>query len=203
MSKLETSTQSRVGTGQASRRQHTPHQILGPYFPARERPLRTTDLARAGTGRAQAEGEIIEIRGRVLDRDGMEVSGAHMTVWQANAFGRYAHPNDTNPAPLDPNFLGFAEVIAGHDGGYTIWTVKPGAYPAAGGRTRPPHIHFEVQGKFDRLITQMYFPGEPLNVSDSLLQSANNPGLLIAKPLVAESPSGHRIFQFDVVLMRG
>jgi protocatechuate 3,4-dioxygenase beta subunit len=83
--------------------------------------------------------------------------------------------NDTNQAPLDVNFTGFAELLSDKDGYYQIKTVKPGAYPAGGNRIRPSHIHFEVQGRFDRLITQMYFPGDPLNAVDPLLLSANEP----------------------------
>jgi len=80
--------------------------------------------------------------------------------------------------------------------------VKPGAYPAGANRIRPPHIHFEVHGKFDRLITQMYFPGEPLNAADPLLLSANEPNLLVARETTPPRAC-YRVFKFDVVLTRG
>jgi protocatechuate 3,4-dioxygenase beta subunit len=183
--------------------QHTPHQILGPYFPAIEKPTATSNLTVVNGLQGRAQGEIIEVQGRVLDRNGDAIGGATLVIWQANSFGRYAHPNDSNPAPLDKNFVGSAQLFSGPGGGYRFKTVKPGAYPTGAGRIRPPHIHFEVQGKFDRLITQMYFPGEPLNDCDPLLLSANNPNLLIAQPLVSQTTANYRTFMFDIVLMRG
>jgi protocatechuate 3,4-dioxygenase beta subunit len=182
---------------------HTPHQILGPYFPAVETPVATRNLTVVDGLDGCAQGEIIEVKGHVLNRGGDAVGGARLVVWQANSFGRYCHPNDSNPAPLDPNFVGFAEIFSDRDGGYGFKTVMPGAYPTGADRIRPPHIHLEVQGKFDRLITQMYFPGEPLNASDPLLQSANAAHLLIARPQATEDSAGHRRFTFDIVLMRG
>jgi len=101
-----------------------------------------------------------------------------LTIWQANTFGRYAHSNDANPAPLDPNFVDCVDIRSDNDGAYRIKTVKPGAYPAGPDWMRPPHIHFEIHGQFERLITQMYFPGEPLNTSDRLLSTALRPDLL-------------------------
>ncbi len=182
--------------------QHTPHQILGPYFPAVEIPKATNDLTVVDGMVGHAQGEIIVVEGCVLNRSGEPVEGARLVIWQANGFGRYAHPNDSNPAPLDINFVGFAEIFSGRDGAYRFKTVKPGAYPAGSGRIRPPHIHFEVQGKFDRLITQMYFPDEALNARDPLLLSANAPDLLVARPLVSPDNS-NRTFVFDIVLIRG
>ena len=205
MNEIQTSSIPRFAAGTpsiAAAPQHTPHQILGPYFPAVENPIATDDLTVVEGTAGHAQGEIIIVEGRVLNRAGEAVEGARIVIWQANSFGRYAHPNDPNPAPLDESFIGFAEIISGCDGAYRFRTVKPGAYPAGSDRIRPPHIHFEIQGKFDRLITQMYFPGEPLNARDPLLLSANAPDLLIARPLAApHSPT--RIFVFDIVLIRG
>jgi protocatechuate 3,4-dioxygenase, beta subunit len=182
--------------------QHTPHQILGPYFPAVDTPIVTNDLTVVDGMAGRALGEIIVVEGRVLNRAGEPVEGARLVIWQANSFGRYAHPNDSNPAPLDANFVGFAEIISDRDGAYRFKTVKPGAYPAGSDRIRPPHVHFEVQGKFDRLITQMYFPDEPLNARDPLLLSANAPGLLVARSLGSPDNS-NRTFIFNIVLIRG
>jgi protocatechuate 3,4-dioxygenase beta subunit len=193
---------SQHATPRSSAPHHTPHQILGPYSPAVENPIATDDLTVVDGTAGHAQGEIIVVEGRVLNRAGEPVEGARLVIWQANSFGRYAHPNDHNPAPLDENFVGSAEIISGPGGEYRFRTVKPGAYPAGSDRIRPPHIHFEIQGKFDRLITQMYFPGEALNARDPLLLSANAPDLLIARPLAApHSPT--RIFVFDIVLIRG
>ncbi len=99
--------------------------------------------------------------GRVLNAGGEPVSGARIEIWQANAHGRYAHPADDNPAPLDPNFQGYAKLLTDADGRYRFKTIKPSAYPA-GAFMRPAHIHFDVTGKLDRLVTQMYFPDDPL-----------------------------------------
>ena len=188
---------------QLPNRQRTPHQVLGPYFPVASMSVSSGDLT-GGDGREdRAQGEIIEVKGRVLNREGEPVRGARLTIWQANTFGRYAHPNDSNPAPSDANFVGFAAIVSDHNGAYSIKTVKPGVYPIGPGQMRPPHIHFEVQGKFERLITQMYFPGEPLNSCDRFLTSASQPDLLIARPLSLQDDLGHHALVFDIVLTRG
>jgi protocatechuate 3,4-dioxygenase beta subunit len=180
----------------------TPHQILGPFFPLGPIPATQGDLTIVEGGDGRAQGEIIEVTGCVLDLQGKPVPGARLTIWQANAFGRYAHPNDLNPAPLDPNFEGSATIRSGNDGVYRIRTVKPGPYPVGPNWMRAPHIHLEVQGQFERLITQMYFPGEPLNACDRLLMSVPEPALLIAKPL-RHANGDHHMLQFDIVLTRG
>jgi protocatechuate 3,4-dioxygenase beta subunit len=206
MNEGQTSSASRAQDGTSSKdaeRQHTPHQILGPYFDAIHSPIATNDLTVIHGRDGRAQGEIIEIKGRILRRNGAGVSSARFVIWQSNCFGRYAHPNDSNPAPLDSNFVGSAEFFSDCDGYYRFKTVKPAAYPTGQGRMRSPHIHFEVQGKYDRLITQMYFPGEPLNTSDPLLLSVNHPGLLIAKPMPSLDIVACPIFNFDIVLMRG
>jgi protocatechuate 3,4-dioxygenase, beta subunit len=184
-------------------RHRTPDQILGPYFPTAKQPLARADLTRRSDHGGLAQGEIIEIRGHVLNVRGEPVPGAKLTIWQANAFGRYAHANDSNPAPLDPNFVGCATIRSDDTGRYAIRTIKPGSYPAAANWTRPPHIHFEVEGQFERLVTQMYFPDETLNANDRLLTSALRPDLLIARPAASTQPSTHRALNFDIVLTRG
>jgi protocatechuate 3,4-dioxygenase beta subunit len=150
-----------------------------------------------------ARGEIIEVTGRILNRKGDPVSGAGLTIWQANTFGRYRHPDDSNASPLDPNFAGSADIRSQDDGVYRIRTVKPGAYPAGPDWMRPPHIHFEVHGRYERLITQMYFPDEPLNASDRLLNSVLRPELLIATIVSPQDQAPHRLLNFDIVLSRG
>ena len=186
-----------------SDRHRTPDQIVGPYFPTGRRPATQDDLTAIKGVNRRAQGELIEVAGRILNVDGKPIAGATLTVWQANSFGRYAHCNDSNPAPLDPNFVGCIRLRSNADGVYGIKTVKPGAYPAGPGWTRPPHIHFEVQGQFERLVTQMYFPREPLNGCDRLLMSALYPELLIAKLASSEQPPEHLVLNFDIVLTRG
>ena len=197
-----------TGTGttdgkRKSTRHRTPDQILGPYFPVGCTPVRKDDLTTIDGGDGAAQGEIIEVTGRILDRYGERVRGASLTIWQANTFGRYTHDNDPNPAPLDPNFVGCVDIRSNDDGVYRIKTVKPGAYPAGPDWMRPPHIHFEVHGQFERLVTQMYFPGELLNACDRLLNAALRPDLLVATPAPSEDPQGHRVLNFDIVLTRG
>jgi protocatechuate 3,4-dioxygenase, beta subunit len=186
-----------------ARRHRTPDQILGPYFPTEQSPLAQTDLTSIQGVEGRAQGEIIEVTGKILDLQGEPVCNIPITIWQANTFGRYAHGNDTNPAPLDSNFAGCVNIWSDHEGVYRIRTVKPGAYPAGLDWMRPPHIHFEVHGNFERLITQMYFPDEPLNASDRLLNAALRPDLLVARWVAPPRGTDVRILEFDIVLARG
>ena len=114
----------------------------------------------------QPLGERIIVTGRVLDGDGRPVRNQLVELWQANAAGRYVHKRDQHPAPLDPNFTGVGRVVTGDDGGYRFTTIKPGAYPWKNHRNawRPAHIHFSIFGSgfTQRLVTQMYFQGDPL-----------------------------------------
>jgi len=150
----------------------TPTQVLGPFYPL-EKPLdEDADLTLVKGRKAQARGQVIHVMGRVLNASGEPVSGAQIEIWQANAQGRYTHPADRNPAPLDPNFQGYAKLLTDADGRYRFKTIKPGGYPA-GDAMRPAHIHFDVAGKLNRLVTQMYFPDDPLNARDVQLLVAD------------------------------
>ncbi len=119
-------------------------------------------------------GERIFVHGRVLDEDGRPVRGALVEVWQANAAGRYRHKVDTHDAPLDPNFTGAGRTLTDEDGRYWFKTIKPGSYPWGNhyNAWRPAHIHFSLFGAgiLSRLVTQMYFPGDPLAAARSDLQ---------------------------------
>lgn len=148
----------------------TPRQALGPFYPDLKPLDQDADLTRISGQSARAQGQRLHLMGRVLNLRGEPVAGARVEIWQANTHGRYAHPSDTNPAPLDPNFQGFAEQRTDAQGRYRFMTIKPGAYPASPGWVRPPHIHFVVSHLRQRLETQMYFPGEALNEKDFLLQ---------------------------------
>jgi protocatechuate 3,4-dioxygenase beta subunit len=120
-------------------------------------------------------GERIVVTGRVLDSDGRPVAGQLVEVWQANAAGRYIHIRDQHNAPLDPNFTGVGRCLTGPDGSYQFTTIKPGPYPWRNHHNawRPAHIHFSVFGRAftQRLITQMYFPGDPLFDFDPIFQA--------------------------------
>ena len=125
-------------------------------------------------------GERIVVSGRVLGSDGRPVPGTLIEIWQANAAGRYRHANDRHPAPLDPNFTGAGRCLTDSEGRYTFTTIKPGPYPWKNhlNAWRPAHIHFSLFGTdfTQRLVTQMYFPGDPLFALDPIYQSIVDPG---------------------------
>lgn len=134
------------------------------------------DLTRQSHG--EPLGERITVSGRLLDREGRPVRGQLIEIWQANASGRYAHLRDQHAAPLDPHFVGVGRTLSGDDGGYTFTTIKPGAYPWRNHTNawRPAHIHFSLFGSAftQRLVTQMYFPDDPLFAHDPILQSVTD-----------------------------
>jgi len=180
----------------------TPQEMMGPFYPEHPLPDHDFDLTRIRGRSGRARGEVIEILGRVLRPNGTPVQRAPIEVWQANAAGRYRNPNDINPAPLDPEFQGYARLLSGRDGGFRLLTVRPGAYPAPIG-LRTPHIHFDIHDADYRLVTQMYFPGEPLNATDPLLSTMparhQSPRRVIATE--EKGPSGLRRFRWDVILL--
>jgi protocatechuate 3,4-dioxygenase beta subunit len=189
---------------QALRR--TPGQILGPFYPVVKPLHQGTDLTIIPGKAGRAAGQVIHVMGRVVNPQGQPVQGARVEIWQANTHGRYTHPSDTNPAPLDPNFEGFAVLTTDAEGRYRFKTIKPGAYPANPNWMRPPHIHFHVTGMSNRVITQMYFPGEPLNDKDLLLQEvrANKEGLIATVlPSTPEVEPDSLIVVWDIVLDKG
>lgn len=159
------------------RRPLTAAELAGPI--AVERRLEPVRGDLAGYGAKRAIGQLIHLRVRVVDEGGAPVPGAVVELWHCNAAGKYIHPNDTHDAPPDPNFYGAARLIAGEDGLVELRTIKPGAYPVpdTGGWWRPPHVHFSVWGRvwLSRLVTQMFFPGEPLNDADAILNAIRDP----------------------------
>ena len=178
----------------------TPDQIVGPFFPVGRAPETSGDLTHHG----KAEGSLLYLSGRVLNCAGKPLPGATVEIWQANAHGRYDHPHDSNPAPLDPNFAGYAAVQTDEQGRYAFRTVRPKAYPAAPGRFRPAHIHFRVTAKQEQLVTQMYFEGEEWNDTDPWLNSARRKEALIVSPWPAAGKEpGALEVEFDIVLARG
>lgn len=151
----------------------TPTELSGPMFGEEAVGALDFDLTRQHS--AEPLGQRIIVSGRVLDERGEPLAGALVEIWQANAAGRYAHPADDTAAPLDPNFSGGGRCLAAEDGCYRFVTIHPGAYPWKNHANawRPSHIHFSVFGRSfaQRLITQMYFPGDPLLAFDPILQS--------------------------------
>jgi protocatechuate 3,4-dioxygenase beta subunit len=152
-------------------------ELSGPVFGVRDVDPLDADLTIAHS--RDPIGERIVITGRVLDSSGRPVAGQLVEVWQANAAGRYVHQRDQHPAPLDPNFTGTGRCLTGPDGSYRFVTIKPGPYPWRNHQNawRPAHVHFSLFGtRFtERLITQMYFPGDPLFELDPIYRSITDP----------------------------
>jgi protocatechuate 3,4-dioxygenase beta subunit len=160
-----------------------------------------SDLTLIRGHKERAAGQIIEVTGRVLDKHGRPVSRATIELWQANAAGRYAHPADASPAPLDPNFQGYGKLLSGRDGSYRYTTIKPGAYPDGDDSPRPPHVHLNIVGKTDRLVTQMLFPNEALNDTDDVIPRWARARLIASQ--VGKGANGAMRFEWDMVLERG
>lgn len=151
---------------------HTLSELTGPVYGYDDIKPLDNDLTRNAVKNGQPLGERIIVVGRVLDEGGRPVPNALIEVWQANACGRYIHKNDQHDAPLDPNFTGAGRVLTDQNGEYRFTTIKPGAYPWRNhlNAWRPPHIHFSLFGLnfLSRLVTQMYFPGDPLLALDPI-----------------------------------
>jgi protocatechuate 3,4-dioxygenase, beta subunit len=153
-------------------------------------------------------GERITVSGRVLDGDGRPVAGQLVEIWQANAAGRYIHKRDQHPAPLDPNFTGTGRCLTGADGAYKFTTIRPGPYPWRNHRNawRPAHIHFSLFGTSftQRLVTQMYFPGDPLLALDPIYQSIIDAkardALIASYDHAASVPELSLGYRWDVIL---
>jgi protocatechuate 3,4-dioxygenase, beta subunit len=181
-------------------------EITGPLFRKDIVDAKSFDLTRQGKG--QPLGERIVVSGQVRDEDGHPVRESLIEIWQANAAGRYLHKWDQHDAPLDPNFLGVGQTFTDEHGRYRFMTIRPGAYPWKNHANawRPQHIHFSLFGPAfaTRLVTQMYFPGDPLLPHDPIFNSVADEearNSLIARfdwpTTVPEVALG---FRFDVIL---
>ncbi len=166
------------------------------------------DLTVNGRVNGEPIGERIIVEGRVCDEANRPVRKALVELWQANAAGRYIHREERHPAPLDPNFLGAGRAITNDDGYYRFITIKPGSYPWGNHRNawRPAHIHFSVfgAGLGQRLITQMYFPGDPTLPYDPIFNSTPDPKVrnrLISRFSIEDTvPDWAHCYKFDIVL---
>jgi protocatechuate 3,4-dioxygenase beta subunit len=182
------------------------HQAPGPVFGRIPVGPEDADLTRQHRGEPQ--GERIILTGRVIDSGGRPVRSTLVEVWQANAAGRYIDPVDDHAAPLDPNFTGAGRCMTDDQGVYRFVTVKPGAYPWRNHANawRPAHVHFSLFGPSlaSRLVTQMYFPGDPLIPHDPILNSipdARGRELLMARlDLDATIPEWALGYRWDIVL---
>ncbi len=167
------STRRRAPSQPLIRIPQTLSELTGPVFGHGHVRESDGDLTRQHAG--EPLGERIVVTGQVLDEDGRPVRDTLIEIWQANAAGRYVHVADQHPAPLDPNFSGAGRVVTDGEGRYRFTTVKPGAYPWRNhpNAWRPAHIHFSLFGPsfLTRLVTQMYFPGDPLFAYDPIFKS--------------------------------
>jgi protocatechuate 3,4-dioxygenase beta subunit len=202
------STRKRAPRNAPVRLEHTLSEITGPRFERDVIAPDENDLTHFDGG--EALGERIIVTGRVLDEDGRAIPYTIIEIWQANAAGRYAHAEDQHEAPLDPHFAGIGRVITDSHGAYRFVTVKPGAYPWRNHHNawRPNHIHFSLFGPSfaTRLITQMYFPGDPLLALDPIFNSVPDSSArerLVAKfDIEVTIPEYALGYRFDFV-MRG
>ena len=183
-------------------------ELTGPVFGHEAVQPLDNDLTRNGAVNGAPLGEHIVVAGRVLDENGRPVPNTLIEVWQANAAGRYIHRADQHNAPLDPNFFGAGRCVTDADGGYRFMSIKPGCYPWENHNKafRPAHIHFSLFGRcfLTRLVTQMYFPGDPLLPIDPIFMGIPDEaarGRLISKYSLDLTEHGHALgFEFDIVL---
>ena len=200
------STQKRAPSKPLILLPHTLSETTGPVFGHVGVTAGDSDLTRQHDG--EPLGERIIVSGRVLDEDGRPVPHTLIEIWQANAGGRYVHVRDQHPAPLDPNFTGAGRALTDAEGRYRFVTIKPGAYPWRNHHNawRPAHIHFSLFGPsfLSRVITQMYFPGDPLFKYDPIFQSVTDENarqrLVSRFDLATTEPEWALGYQFDIVL---
>ena len=170
-------TQIRTPNQPLLKRPATLSEITGPLDLASKLAVGTNDLSRAKPDGPRALGQLILVTGRLLDEDARPVCGAVVELWHANSSGRYIHPADAeNPAPIDPNFIGSGRMLSDAEGCFQFLTIKPGAYPVPNHPDRwwrPAHIHLSLfgDGFASRLVTQVYFPGDPLLETDLIFNS--------------------------------
>jgi protocatechuate 3,4-dioxygenase beta subunit len=186
---------------------HTLSELTGPTYGHEAIQPGDDDLTQHGKN-GEPLGERIIVHGRVLDEDGRPVPEVLVEIWQANACGRYIHVVDQHPAPLDPNFTGAGRTLTNKDGYYRFVTIKPGAYPWGNhyNAWRPAHIHFSVFGHsfLSRLVTQMYFPNDPLFEFDPIFNSVKDEKararMVSAFDLENTKPEWALCYKWDIVL---
>ena len=173
----------------------TSSQTVGPYVKIGFEPFTVVELAPPNVS-----GERITLSGRVADGDGKPVNDAVIEIWQANALGKYAHPEDAQDKPVEAGFRGFGRCLTDAKGGYRLTTIKPGRVPGPGGAPQAPHIVVTVfmRGLLKHLITRVYFPDEAANAEDPVLKlvPADRRATLIAR----RSPSDKAALEWNVVL---
>lgn len=181
-------------------------ELTAPKFADSDVLAADADLTAHGSG--EAIGERIIVHGAVTDSSGRPVRNSLIEIWQANAAGRYIHKGDQHPAPVDPNFVGAGRCLTDEQGNYRFLTIKPGPYPWKNHHNawRPAHIHFSLFGRAftQRLVTQMYFPGDPLFFQDpifnSIRQERTRKRLISAYDHTVTSAEWATGYRFDIVL---
>ncbi len=185
---------------------HTLSELTGPVYGHDAVRENEFDLTTQHAG--EPLGERIVVTGRVLDEDGRPQPNTLVEIWQANACGRYIHEGDQHPAPLDPNFTGAGRAVTDAVGRYKFITIKPGAYPWGNHHNawRPNHIHFSLFGPsfLSRIVTQMYFPGDPLFKFDPIFNSVTDANardrMICSFDLDVTVPDWALGYQFDIIL---
>ncbi len=194
-----------LGPGIARALITTPKQVEGPFYPPGPHSETDVDLTLLEGHEEPAAGDVIFVRGRVTDAENKPLADVRVDIWQANHFGRYAHPDDPNTAPLDPNFQGIGITRTDANGMYGFKTIKPAAYPLSAlgdSGWRAQHIHFKLSDDNERsLITQMYFEGDPLLEDDEPFNEApeDQRHVLVTAP-VADASTGIPVHRFDISL---
>jgi protocatechuate 3,4-dioxygenase, alpha subunit len=175
--------------------QATPSQTVGPYFKIGLQWLYGDNLAPQGVA-----GERVLIQGLVLDGDEVPVPDAVLEIWQANSYGKYAHPEDQQDKPLDPGFRGYGRVPVNQDGVFRFATIKPGSVPGPDGKEQAPHlvISLFMRGLLKRLVTRMYFPGDARNAADPILNLVEPQRRTTL--VTSQSADGSGLFEWNLVL---
>ncbi len=173
----------------------TPSQTVGPYLHLGLAWLNTTDLAKNASA-----GERIVVAGSVLDGDGTPVPDALLELWQANGYGKYAHPEDTQDKPIVPGFSGFGRIPTDKDGRFRFVTIRPGATPGPGATLQAPHIVVAVfmRGMLKHLYTRIYFSDEAANASDPILGRIEDP--VRRDTLIAQRTAGAAEYRWDIIM---
>jgi protocatechuate 3,4-dioxygenase beta subunit len=183
----------------------TPAQTEGPFYPPAPHAETDVDLTLLEGHTERAAGDTILVRGRVTDLAGNPLAGARVDIWQANHWGRYAHPGDRNPAPLDPNFQGIGIAYTDVNGYYGFRTITPAPYPLSAmgdSGMRPRHIHFKAaHDDAGKVTTQMYFEGDPLIVNDVVMRGTPEElRPLLISSAVEDPETGLPLHRFDIAL---
>jgi len=189
-----------VLTAKAQANMATPRDAQGPFYPITPQKDKDADLTKVKGKSGTAKGQVIEIFGQVLDQDLNPIEDVTIDLWQANTFGKYHHPHDDSEAPIDENFQSWAILQSGTEGKFRFKTVMPGAYPLNSPDQRTPHIHFKISKfGYHSLLTQLYFPDQPLNDKDGLYGSKSKEQQVM---MTAKTTAQKNVLKYDIILAK-